>query len=121
MSNGRPEPEVIINVGVVFWFYIVIHSVCVQFVDGCSYSKNRLEEAFKSGGILDKHPTRQPKDSTAVKRDDVDLIVRRCNSPKACIYPWQVHELEIPRAQAEKALVEHKGDLARTLRTLVSL
>ncbi|KAI0693334.1 hypothetical protein BC835DRAFT_1083590 [Cytidiella melzeri] len=86
-SNGRLEPEVIVN-----------------FADGLAYSKGKLEEAFRPGGILDK-PVKLPKETFSVKREDVDLIV---------------HELEIPRAQAEKALVAHNGDVVKALVALVS-
>lgn len=34
---------------------------------------------------------------------------------------FQVHELEIPRAQAEKALVENGGDITKALRALVMI
>ena len=34
-----------------------------------------MEEAFKPGGLLEK-PYKATKDTTAVKREDVDLIVR---------------------------------------------
>ncbi|KAI0093763.1 hypothetical protein BDY19DRAFT_989307 [Irpex rosettiformis] len=84
-SNGRLEPEVI-------------------FADGMAYSKGKLEEAFGPGGILDK-PVKQPRETFAGKRDDVDLIV---------------HELEISRVQAEKALADHNGDVVKTLVALVS-
>ncbi|KAI0759491.1 hypothetical protein BC629DRAFT_1548786 [Irpex lacteus] len=86
-SNGRLEPEVIVN-----------------FADGMAYSKGKLEEAFRPGGILDK-PVKQPKETFSIKREDVDLIV---------------HELEIPRAQAEKALATHGGDVVKTLIALIS-
>ncbi|KAG5636283.1 hypothetical protein H0H81_008538 [Sphagnurus paluster] len=91
-SNGRPEPEVIMN-----------------FADGFSYSKGKMEEAFRPGGLLEKAaPAKAAKDPAvaALKRDDIDLVV---------------HEFEIPRAQAEKALVENGGDLEKTLRALVNL
>jgi len=89
-SNGRPEPEVIVN-----------------FADGLSYSKGKMEEAFRAGGILEKVPTKALKDpaAAALKRDDIDLIV---------------HEFEITRSQAEKFLLENSGDLPKTLLALVS-
>ncbi|KAH9917451.1 uncharacterized protein B0H18DRAFT_1034742 [Fomitopsis serialis] len=55
-SNGRPEPEVIVN-----------------FADGHAYSKGKMEEAFRNG-FLDK-PATKPKESTTSKREDVDLLV----------------------------------------------
>lgn len=91
-SNGRPEPEVIVN-----------------FADGCSYSKGKLEEAFRPGGVLSEN---QPKSAKAiegsanVKKEDVDAVVKH---------------FEIPRTQAEKALATHNGDLKATLRALVGI
>ncbi|GLB34613.1 hypothetical protein LshimejAT787_0201780 [Lyophyllum shimeji] len=89
-SNGRPEPEVIMN-----------------FADGFSYSKNRMEEAFRAGGILDRAPTKPAKDPavTALKREDVDLIIQ---------------EFEIARPRAEKALAENGGDVVKTLLALIT-
>ncbi|PFH51707.1 hypothetical protein AMATHDRAFT_58507 [Amanita thiersii Skay4041] len=88
-SNGRLEPEVIIN-----------------FADGFSYSKGKLEEAFRPGGILEKAPPKAHKDPlpSSVKKEDVDLIV---------------NEFEISRQRAEKALAEHDGDLGKALRALL--
>ena len=40
-----------------------------------AYSKGKMEEAFRPGGILDK-PYKSAKESLHVKREDVDLIVR---------------------------------------------
>lgn len=84
-SNGQPE-------------------VIVQFADGMAYSKGKLEEAYKVGGLLEK-PYKAAKESTSVKREDVDLIV---------------HELEIPRAKAEKALLANDGNVEKALLQLVS-
>lgn len=81
-ANGRPEAEVIVN-----------------FADGYSYSKGKMEEAFRSG-LMDKPSPKAGKEAHAFKREDVDLLV---------------HELEIPRAQAEKMLAANKGDVAKTL------
>jgi len=91
-SNGRPEPEVIIN-----------------YADGFAYSKGKMDEAFRPGGILDgKGPVKAVKDNSshAFKKEDVDLIV---------------HEFEIPRNQAEKVLVENGGDITKALRGLVGI
>ncbi|KAF8623339.1 hypothetical protein AX15_006415 [Amanita polypyramis BW_CC] len=89
-SNGRPELEVIVN-----------------FIDGFAYSKSKLEEAFRAGGILEKPPPKPHKEvlPSFVKKEDVEIIV---------------HEFEIPRHQAEKILVEHEGDIGKALRALVS-
>ncbi|EPS94766.1 hypothetical protein FOMPIDRAFT_57401 [Fomitopsis schrenkii] len=55
-SNGRPEPEVIVN-----------------FADGQAYSKGKMEEIFRNG-FLDK-PALKHKESITVKREDVDVLV----------------------------------------------
>ncbi|KAF9053216.1 hypothetical protein BJ165DRAFT_848856 [Panaeolus papilionaceus] len=91
-SNGRPEAEVIVN-----------------YADGLAYSKYKMEEAFRSGGFLDKPTAKapvKPKDPSiaALKREDVDLIVS---------------EFEIPRAQAEKVLSENGGSVQEALRALI--
>jgi len=94
-SNGRPEPEVIVN-----------------YADGFAYSKYKLEEAFRTGGLLDKPVTTSTKPLAAgkgdpsLKKEDIDVIV---------------HEFEIPRIQAEKVLVENGADLEKALRALVAL
>jgi len=83
----------------------------VNFADGpegFSYSKGRLEDAFRVGGVLEKAPTKPPKDPTAAhiaKREDVDLIV---------------HEFDLTRPQAEKALLEHGGNLEKTLQAMIT-
>ncbi|KXN80966.1 hypothetical protein AN958_06529 [Leucoagaricus sp. SymC.cos] len=89
-SNGRPEPEVIMN-----------------FVDGFSYVKAYVEDAYRAGGILEKPPAKAARDPAlaSLKREDIDLVV---------------HEFEITRAQAEKALVENGGDVGRTIRALIT-
>ncbi|KAI0929264.1 hypothetical protein AcW1_006251 [Taiwanofungus camphoratus] len=74
-----------------------------QFADGYAYSKGKMEEAFRSG-LLDK-PTVKAKDSASGKREDVDLLI---------------HELEIPRAQAEKILTENNGDILKALRNWIT-
>jgi len=85
-SNGRPEPEVI-----------------ASFADGLSYSKNKLEETFRSG-ILER-PAKPTTKDPVPKKEDVDLIVS---------------ELEIPRLRAEKALIENEGDVTKALQALVT-
>ncbi|KAF9519996.1 hypothetical protein BS47DRAFT_918575 [Hydnum rufescens UP504] len=89
-KNGRPEADVI-----------------ASFQDGFSYSKKRLDEAFASG-VFDV-PSKKKKDTHApdvkLSSESIDLIV---------------HELEIPRSQAEKALAEHKGDVVAALKALVT-
>ncbi|KAJ7772975.1 hypothetical protein DFH07DRAFT_148635 [Mycena maculata] len=97
-TNGRPEPEVIMNYG-----------------DGFSYVKAAMQDAFRPGGILDKpptvvHPNAVPPltkaQREAIKREDVDLIVS---------------EFEIPKAQAERLLADHKGSVTDVLRALTEL
>jgi len=57
-SNGRPEPEVIVN-----------------FADGFAYSKGKMEDAFRSG-ILEKSITKPAKAaSSSAKQEDIDLLV----------------------------------------------
>ncbi|THV03931.1 hypothetical protein K435DRAFT_774590 [Dendrothele bispora CBS 962.96] len=86
-SNGRPEPEVIMN-----------------FNDGFSYSKGKLDAAYLS--LIEKSPAKQivSKEAASLKKEDVDLIV---------------NEFEISRTEAEKALLENEKDLAKTLKSLV--
>ncbi|KAF8349376.1 hypothetical protein F5887DRAFT_1070703 [Amanita rubescens] len=88
-TNGRPELEVIAN-----------------FIDGFSYSKGKLEEAFRPGGFLEKAPPKPHKEAlpSFVKKEDVELII---------------HEFEIPRQKAEKILVDHEGDIGKALRALI--
>ncbi|GBE81859.1 hypothetical protein BKA93DRAFT_743853 [Sparassis latifolia] len=87
-SNGRPEPEVIVN-----------------FADGCAYSKGKMEEVFRSG-FMDKPVAKHAREPGSAKRDDIDLLV---------------HELEIPRHQAERLLIEKNGDIVRVLEDWVSI
>ncbi|KLO19138.1 hypothetical protein SCHPADRAFT_935468 [Schizopora paradoxa] len=86
-ANGRPEPEVI-----------------ATFADGYSYSKGKMEEAFR--GELFNKPTAKPaKEVHNMKKEDVNLIVS---------------ELEIPYAEAEKALAEAKGNVTEALLALIT-
>jgi len=78
--------------------------VIAGFADGLSYSKNKMDEILKSGA-LDKLPLRHKEHHPHVKREDVELIV---------------HELEIPKSQAEKALHEAGGDVSKALKALVT-
>ncbi|KAG6836880.1 hypothetical protein H0H93_001940 [Arthromyces matolae] len=101
-SNGRPEPEVIMNA-------------------------RKMEEAFRAGGLLEKPPTKATKDpaTSTLKRDDVDLIVRaflaRSVFHRNVTYSlFKVNEFEIARPQAEKALLENGGDVTKTLISLVT-
>jgi hypothetical protein len=51
----------------------------LQYLDGFSYSKYKMEEAFRPGGFLEKPPLKaiHLKDPSAPvpKREDIDLIV----------------------------------------------
>jgi hypothetical protein len=81
-----------------------------------------MEEVFRSG-LFDKQPTKPTKEIALAKREDVDFIVATILSFHNATYPHaptQVHELEIPRAQAEKALIEKGGDLEQALRALIT-
>ncbi|KAJ7286438.1 hypothetical protein C8J57DRAFT_1051280 [Mycena rebaudengoi] len=93
-TNGRPEPEVIIN-----------------YSDGFSYVKAAMQEAFRPGGILEKGPvvlhaapplTKAQRET--IRREDVELIVS---------------EFEVTKAQAERVLAEHKGNVGDALRALM--
>ncbi|KAJ3853497.1 hypothetical protein EV368DRAFT_81503 [Lentinula lateritia] len=64
-SNGRPEPEVIMN-----------------FSDGYSYSKGKLDSACFA--ILENGPVKAVKDSKpAPKKEDIDLIVNEFEISRA--------------------------------------
>jgi hypothetical protein len=87
-----------------------------------------MDEAYRPGGILEKAPTKPVKDPSApaLKREDIDIIVRCCFRVFLVVHKMytgsatQVHEFEIPRVQAEKALAENGGDLEKTLRSLIT-
>ncbi|TEB25979.1 hypothetical protein FA13DRAFT_1692777 [Coprinellus micaceus] len=87
LRNGRPEPEVIVN-----------------YSDGFSYSKGKLEEGYRE--IADKVPVKPHKDPAvgALKKEDIDLVMT---------------EFEIPRSKAEKILVENGSDVKKALEALV--
>ncbi|KAI0797465.1 hypothetical protein C8Q75DRAFT_801414 [Abortiporus biennis] len=63
-SNGRPEPEVIVN-----------------FADGLAYSKGKLEEAYRNG-LLEK-PVKAHKETYHAKKDDIDVLVREFEITRA--------------------------------------
>ncbi|KAI0748445.1 hypothetical protein C8Q80DRAFT_739155 [Daedaleopsis nitida] len=87
-SNGRPEPEVIAN-----------------FADGNSYSKGKLEEAFRTLRLDRPYPKPVKAAPGHFKSEDIDLIVQ---------------EFEVPRAQAEKILGEADGKVTEALQRLVT-
>lgn len=82
-----------------------------------------MEEAFRSG-LFDKPPTKVVKEAHAAKKEDVDLIVRvvcLCAVLSLSFYHLlQVRELEIPRAQAERALLDAEGNVLNALLTLIT-
>ena len=80
-----------------------------------------MEEIFRNG-FLDK-PVTKHKESSGVKREDVDLLVS-IQDPIQSAYlttpgKLQVHELEITRPQAEKLLMEKNGDLKHVLQSWI--
>ncbi|CAE6389462.1 hypothetical protein RSOLAG22IIIB_03182 [Rhizoctonia solani] len=83
----RPEAEVIIN-----------------FQDGFSYSKGRMDAALTSG-VLEKPAEKKVTDYSGLNKADVKLVQT---------------EMEVTEAQAKKALSEHDGDIVKTLLSLVS-
>ncbi|EAU88693.1 hypothetical protein CC1G_01066 [Coprinopsis cinerea okayama7 len=87
--NGPPEAEVIVN-----------------YADGFAYSKNKLEDAFRPGGFLENPPAKTPRDPglASLSKADVEVIV---------------HEFDIPKAQAERVLLENGGDLKKALDSLI--
>ncbi|TFK36338.1 hypothetical protein BDQ12DRAFT_686755 [Crucibulum laeve] len=87
---------------------LLTHTCISQYADGFSYSKGKMEEAFRPGGILEKPLTKAARDPAiaALKREDIDLVM---------------HEFEISRPQAERILVDNDGDLKKALESLVTL
>jgi len=77
--------------------------VIVNYADGYAYSKSKFDEGLRI--VLADKPAKPAKTHSNVKKEDVDLIVS---------------ELEIPRGQAERALSDNNGDLAKTLRVLIT-
>ncbi|KAJ7578497.1 hypothetical protein C8J56DRAFT_349884 [Mycena floridula] len=66
-SNGRPEPEVIMN-----------------YNDGFAYSKGKMDAALASG-VLEK-PVKPTKEITAgppLKKEDIDFIVQEFEISRA--------------------------------------
>ena len=126
MSYARGEADVIAGVNRPPYFqkfYLTLILMgCSQFADGHSYSKNKMDEILRSGA-LDKLPPRQKENHPHVKREDVELIVsrklERADSNEE-LTQTQVHELEIPKSQAEKALNEAGGDVLRALKMLIT-
>ncbi|KAI1788410.1 hypothetical protein LXA43DRAFT_644109 [Ganoderma leucocontextum] len=89
-SNGRlPEPEVIVN-----------------FLDGNSYSKGKLEEAFRTLRLDKPYPKPAKAAPSSHRAEDIDLIVQ---------------EFEVTRAQAEKILTEANGNIGDALQRLLAM
>ena len=57
-----------------------MHAIGIQYSDGFSYSKGKLEEAYRE--IADKVPAKPHKDPAvaALKKEDIDLVVRASSS-----------------------------------------
>ncbi|KAH8800590.1 hypothetical protein DL96DRAFT_1719660 [Flagelloscypha sp. PMI_526] len=83
-TNGRPEPEIIVN-----------------FADGFSYNKTRLEEFFRSG-FLDKAYVKPSQGAlpSGIKKEDIEVLM---------------NEFDLPKPKAEKALTDAGGDLTKAL------
>ena len=84
-----------------------------------------MDEILRSGA-LDKLPPRHKEHHPHVKREDVELIVstradaHSLEGGTDCNRRIQVHELEISKSQAEKALHESEGDVSKALKALVT-
>ncbi|RPD66538.1 hypothetical protein L226DRAFT_530629 [Lentinus tigrinus ALCF2SS1-7] len=88
-SNGRlPEPEVIAN-----------------FLDGNSYSKGKLDEAFRALRLDKPYPKHAKAGPSHFKAEDIELLIQ---------------EFELTRPQAEKELAEADGDVAKALQHLIA-
>jgi NACalpha-BTF3-like transcription factor len=118
-SNGHPEPEVIVNVSDNTHLILRLN-LQLQYADGYAYSKSKFEEGLRI--VLAEKPPKPAKTQSGLKKDDIDLIVRRIERVGCASNPHyqQVSELEIPRAQAEKALLENGGDITKTLQVLIT-
>ena len=73
-SNGHPEPEVIVNVSV-NTHLIRRLNLQLQYADGYAYSKSKFEEGLRI--VLAEKPPKPAKTQSGLKKDDIDLIVRR--------------------------------------------
>jgi hypothetical protein len=73
-SNGHPEPEVIVNVGDnIHLIRLLNHEL--QYADGYAYSKSKFEEGLRI--VLEDKPSKPAKTQSGLKKEDIDLIVRR--------------------------------------------
>lgn len=92
----------------------------MQYADGYAYSKSKFDEGLRI--ILADKPAKPAKTHASVKKEDIELIVRyfeQISWPSNNL-SQKVSELEIPRAQAEKALLENNGDITKTLQALIT-
>lgn len=64
-----------------------------------------MEEAFRSG-LFDKAPAKAAKESHNCKKEDVEFIVRRCNSP-CCIFIHITQSRSMSLKYLEYKLREH--------------
>lgn len=91
---------------------------CVQFSDGLSYSKTKLEELYRSGFFDPK-----PKKKTVTppqKKEDVDFLVgthlHSTGQRKTKDFQFsQMKEFEISKTEAEKTLAQNDGNLAKSI------
>lgn len=94
----------------------------LQYADGFAYSKSKFDEGLRV--IIAEKPTKPAKTQSGLKKEDIDLIVRffkRVDWFSSLITTSsKVSELEMPRAQAEKALLENDGDITKTLQALIT-
>ena len=60
-----------------------------QYADGFAYNKAKLEEAFRTGGFLEKPPAKVAKDPAiaSLKKEDIDLVVRVATQTQICCIP----------------------------------
>jgi hypothetical protein len=73
-SNGHPEPEVIVNVGDNIHLILLLNHKS-QYADGYAYSKSKFEEGLRI--VLADKPPKPAKTHSGLKKEDIDLIVRR--------------------------------------------
>ena len=94
-----------------------------QFLDGNSYSKGKLEEAFRTLRLDRPYPKPAKAAPTSHKAEDIDLIVsvNRANFTGSRSSELQVQEFEVTRAQAEKILTQANGNIGDALQRLLAV
>jgi hypothetical protein len=90
----------------------------MQFADGMSYSKTRLDELFKSG-YFDRAASRKKEVVPPQKKEDVEFIVGTRYCANFTGPTTQMREFDLPKLKAEKMLAQHKGDRTETIRFLI--